>query len=374
MTSDMANNESQVIVPPDELAKRVGGSAGDKFIAQGKLMKQCILQSLPENYTFENKRILDYGCGVGRALLHFGEEAQNAKFYGTDIHKPSVDFLAQNTRDFHLFQNEEIPPLAFLDNYFDMIYCISVFTHLVDTWEAWINELHRVLKPGGLAVVTYWYQTAYERMIKKPFSKEKKGMSVFFKDRPWDKGGPDVYHSNEWILKNWGKRFKIDYIFEDGMMNWQSIALLQKNDSALPQDPQQTKIIRPYLYKTYIDGFHGSLAYNKFPGKSWQTLHGVIVTNNIEIIGWFASKYGPIEHFDCSIDNEEIPFELEKLERNDVKSLYPDFPDKGILGVKIKIDLKDCEPGYHDLSVFATDSKNNKKEQKVVFLKTDESR
>jgi len=47
------------------------------------------------------------------------------------------------------------PPLAFRDDSFDLVYALSVFTHLTaDLQLAWRDELRRVLKPGGRLLVT----------------------------------------------------------------------------------------------------------------------------------------------------------------------------------------------------------------------------
>ncbi len=41
------------------------------------------------------------------------------------------------------------------DGSFDLIWAVSVFTHLAETWSAWLLELHRVLKPGGILLATF---------------------------------------------------------------------------------------------------------------------------------------------------------------------------------------------------------------------------
>jgi SAM-dependent methyltransferase len=47
------------------------------------------------------------------------------------------------------------PPLAFADESFDLVYALSVFTHLtVPLQQAWLRELRRVLRPGGLLLLT----------------------------------------------------------------------------------------------------------------------------------------------------------------------------------------------------------------------------
>jgi SAM-dependent methyltransferase len=71
--------ETESPLPPDHLAKRVGGTAGEPFDAQGREIQQYILRSLPENYDFANKRVLDFGCGAGRVLRHFQKEAEKGE-------------------------------------------------------------------------------------------------------------------------------------------------------------------------------------------------------------------------------------------------------------------------------------------------------
>jgi SAM-dependent methyltransferase len=47
------------------------------------------------------------------------------------------------------------PPLPFEDASFDLVYSISVFTHLDEEMQdAWLNELKRVLRPGGILIIT----------------------------------------------------------------------------------------------------------------------------------------------------------------------------------------------------------------------------
>ena len=52
-------------------------------------------------------------------------------------------------------QSIDDSPLAYADDTFDLVYALSVFTHLTeDLCEAWMDELYRIVKPGGAAIVT----------------------------------------------------------------------------------------------------------------------------------------------------------------------------------------------------------------------------
>lgn len=48
------------------------------------------------------------------------------------------------------------PPLPYGDAQFDLVYALSVFTHMhEENARAWLAELARVVRPGGLALLTY---------------------------------------------------------------------------------------------------------------------------------------------------------------------------------------------------------------------------
>jgi ubiquinone/menaquinone biosynthesis C-methylase UbiE len=54
-----------------------------------------------------------------------------------------------------LFANTTtLPHVPYEDNYFDLIYAGSVFTHIADLADAWLLELKRILRPGGMLYVT----------------------------------------------------------------------------------------------------------------------------------------------------------------------------------------------------------------------------
>ena len=53
-----------------------------------------------------------------------------------------------------VFQGMYFPFLPIEDRTFDLISAMSVFTHIDETETSWLLELWRILKPGGIAVVT----------------------------------------------------------------------------------------------------------------------------------------------------------------------------------------------------------------------------
>jgi ubiquinone/menaquinone biosynthesis C-methylase UbiE len=84
-----------------------------------------------EGYDFEGRRVLDFGCGAGRVLRHFAPEAEaGGEFWGCDPYPPTIEWLKANLSPPFQFYVSEARPLPHPDGYFDLIYAISVFTHI----------------------------------------------------------------------------------------------------------------------------------------------------------------------------------------------------------------------------------------------------
>ncbi len=107
---------------------------------------EFILQAVPENST-----VLDVGVnGGGNALLL--EKHNNAKIKGIDIMPDLVRKAEQRGIFAYVGEAEDLS--RFKDASFDAVLCSEVLEHLFDPMPA-IKEAMRVLKPGGLYVVTF---------------------------------------------------------------------------------------------------------------------------------------------------------------------------------------------------------------------------
>jgi SAM-dependent methyltransferase len=139
-------------------------------------------------------------------MRHFWKEATVCEFWGCDIHRPSIEWVQCHlVPPFQAIATGEDPPLPFAQDHFDLVMALSVFTHLTQSWEAWLVELRRIMKPGALALLTFHHKIAHEYSFGKPFIEEQIGMEVFYEDRNWDRGGPAVLHSDWWVRENWGR-------------------------------------------------------------------------------------------------------------------------------------------------------------------------
>ena len=74
---------------------------------------------------------------------------------GTDASAAAVEWCRRNLAFARFETNGLAPPLPYGDAGFDLVYALSVFTHLtVELQQAWLRELRRVLRTDGLLIVT----------------------------------------------------------------------------------------------------------------------------------------------------------------------------------------------------------------------------
>jgi SAM-dependent methyltransferase len=202
-------------MPPRDLASRVfaveGWSDPDlAYLELGAQTKQQVVRMLPADWSWEGKRVLDFGSGAGRTLRHFAREADVAEFWGCDIDGPSIAWLNQDlSPPFHGWKSTVDPPLGLEHGTFDLIYAVSVFTHLTFNSTLWLLELRRMLKPDGLLVVTYMGRWNSEWFAAEPWVEDRIGFNVLNHTRDWDDGGPAVLISDWWMQEHWGRAFEI---------------------------------------------------------------------------------------------------------------------------------------------------------------------
>ena len=120
---------------------------------------------------FAGKRLLEVGCGMGTDLLQFARGG--AKVTGVDLTPRSLEISRHHLKlyaeraEFAVTDAEKLP---FTDESFDVVYSNGVLHHTPDTAGA-VREIHRVLRPDGLARVmlyhrhswNYWFEIILHR-------------------------------------------------------------------------------------------------------------------------------------------------------------------------------------------------------------------
>jgi SAM-dependent methyltransferase len=221
------------------------------YDALGAQAKGQLLRLLPDDWSFADRRILDFGSGAGRTLRHFADEARTAEFWGADVDEPSLKWMAENLcPPFHAWRSEHQPPLGLEHGSFDLIYALSVFTHLTDSSLAWLLELHRLLKADGLLIATYMGRWNSELFAREPWVEDRIGMNVLHHNRDWDSGGPAVLMSDWWIREHWGRAFEIVEIapqfhnFSWAVMRKREVELTTEDLDRPSDDPREYAAVR----------------------------------------------------------------------------------------------------------------------------------
>ncbi len=100
-------------------------------------------------------RVLDFGSGWGRFLLFFMKDVAAGNLFGVDVDPDVIGFCKVSGLPAKLATVPPYGPTSFGPNSLDLIYSYSVFSHLAEPAHlAWIHEFRRVLRPGGLLVIT----------------------------------------------------------------------------------------------------------------------------------------------------------------------------------------------------------------------------
>lgn len=102
---------------------------------------------------YADQRVLDVGCGVANDLSRFARGG--ARVVGVDLAQHSIDLAKRNFQqrglagEFFVMDGEH---LDLPDDSFDLVYCHTVL-HFTPNPDLMVREIHRVLRPGGQAII-----------------------------------------------------------------------------------------------------------------------------------------------------------------------------------------------------------------------------
>jgi SAM-dependent methyltransferase len=138
-------------LPPRRLMVRVAMTAdADWFLRTGRAGYDAIAAHVDLAQT---GTVLDFGCGCGRVTRYFRDF--DGEIAGSDLSHDAIEWCRDNLAFGSFVTNGIAPPLVYDDESFDLVYALSVFTHLTDDLQlAWRDELRRVLRPGGQLLIT----------------------------------------------------------------------------------------------------------------------------------------------------------------------------------------------------------------------------
>ncbi len=142
-------------MPSPRVQAQLTGLEGDVALADGFRVYRLILSAASAHLRRPLTSVLDFGCGWGRILRFFLRDLDPENVWGIDCVPEMIDLCARADRWSHYEVVAPLPPTSLPAERFDLIFSYSVFSHLSEAAHlAWLHELHRVLRPGGILVAS----------------------------------------------------------------------------------------------------------------------------------------------------------------------------------------------------------------------------
>ncbi len=234
-------------VPSSDLRYRVVSTehSEEQYLKNGLTSTSTITEYWNRYGTGSPARILDFGCGCGRVLRHLLKSPvfHGARFDGCDIDAPAIAWCRGNLPGDY-YESSQYPPLKYPDRSFDLIYGLSVFTHIdLDSQRSWLNELARVLSDDGILLLSvngtgvwnYYQSTTHGN----PDELREKGF-VFVKNIA-DGVLPEWYQTSfnsvENIRREFAEHFEILQHASQGLGGFQDLLVLRKRGRPPTQTP-----------------------------------------------------------------------------------------------------------------------------------------
>jgi SAM-dependent methyltransferase len=211
-------------VPPASLRLRVGEASRHIYMITGERVLRRLRNHLKKYVKLEDcESILDWGCGCGRLIRNFAEFVPMSRLYGCDIDPDAIAWLKANLPEMSFKTISPYPPTPYQDNQFDLIYGISVFTHLTqETQFLWLEELKRISGKNGIVAVTVHGETTTDPSLTKPLSEtgiaDREGDRwIFFKHFLEDGYYRLTKHRKDYVIDKWSSYFEILDFVENGI-------------------------------------------------------------------------------------------------------------------------------------------------------------
>jgi len=153
---DFKKQYPDVKLPPDYLLYESFQINYQEYYTESIGTAKWVAGYFDKHIELKNKKILDWGCGPGRVIRHLPTVVGNGcEYFGTGYNPQTIDWCKKNLSGISFNCNSLDARLSYKDQFFDVIYGISIFTHLSEQLHSdWYNELFRILKPGGIMFLT----------------------------------------------------------------------------------------------------------------------------------------------------------------------------------------------------------------------------
>lgn len=220
-------------IPPDKLVTSVAGNSDVSwFLEIGQRGAESTIDILERNgvHITNLQAILDFGCGCGRVIRHF-RSLKIPKLCGSDYNPALIEWCKRNLSFAKFETNDLCPPLDYADETFDLVYSLSVFTHLPEVLQLqWIKELSRVIRAEGHLLITTHGESYLSVMLPEEQNRFRAGLLVTRSETQAGTNTCATFHPPVYVHRTLANGFDvIDFIPEGAKGNpHQDVFLLRK--------------------------------------------------------------------------------------------------------------------------------------------------
>ncbi len=175
--------------------------------------------------------VMDWGCGHGRVTRHFIDYWPEATIVGSDIDPENTLWCREHLKGGTFVSLPLWPPCSIESGSLDAIFGISVMTHLTaKAQEEWLNEIARLLKPTGLALISFggpgavafssvfrdhtwwreWIETSFNDQLLDPALDGKISDATYYRQ---------TLQTHDYTRETWSRKFEILEIIPDLLGN-----------------------------------------------------------------------------------------------------------------------------------------------------------
>jgi SAM-dependent methyltransferase len=211
-------------LPPARLRLLVDGRSGDgeRFLRIGALMAGSIRQAVADSGAemAAMGAILDFGCGCGRVARGWAG-LDGPEVHGSDYNEDLVSWCEANLPFLRAGLNRLEPPTRYEAESFDLIYALSVLSHLSEPLQdAWVAEFRRLLRPGGLLIVSVLGESVRARLSSERMERFDRGELVVERPRMAGSNVCSAYHPRPYVTGHLLADFSEARAFELGSPEW----------------------------------------------------------------------------------------------------------------------------------------------------------
>lgn len=219
-----------------------------KTIFHEYIEKPAMFDLLPD---LKGKKVLCVGVGTGEEVLEL--QRRGAIVTGIDISENMIATAKESIQDAELYVMD-MHNLDYIDDHFDFVYS-SLAIHYAPDWQLVFQEIHRVLKSGGLFQFSSTHPTS-ESMMHENTDEEKKALLGRVKNKIMN---TEIYYGDYFIeeLKrnNWeGDNFVVEFykktldtIFTDFIAAGFEVTAFKE-----PKPIPEGKLFDPIRYERYM--------------------------------------------------------------------------------------------------------------------------